>query len=70
MLYVVLELLLYYRITLDFQCKSLKGERAIDNLRNLVRVAKALDSDITYKELANIIEITPGAFYNYLKRLL
>ena len=62
-----MKLLLYYRITLDFQCKSLKGERAIENLRDLIRVAKALDSDITYKELASIIDITPGAFYNYLK---
>lgn len=43
-----------------------KERKAIDNLRKLIRLAKAIDSDITYKELANIIEITPGAFYNYL----
>ena len=35
-------------------------------MRNLIRIAKALDKDITYKELANVIEITPGAFYNYI----
>lgn len=56
----------YYRFALSFQCWE--GEKkAIENLRNLVRIAKALDSDITYKVIAERLEITPGAFYNYLK---
>ena len=46
----------------------MKGVLAIKNLRDLVRLAKALDSDISYKFLAiEVLEITPGAFYNYLK---
>lgn len=59
---------MFSRITLDFQCKILKGELAIENLRDLVRLAKALDSDLNYKFLAvEVLGITPGAFYNYLK---
>lgn len=46
----------------------MKGEFAIKNLRDLVRLAKALDSELSYKYIAiEVLDITPGAFYNYLK---
>ena len=39
----------------------------MQDLRFLIRLAKAFDVNIKYKDLAEIIQITPAAFYNYLK---
>lgn len=38
-----------------------------DYLRHYVKLAKA-NEDITYKELAETIEISEGSFYNWLNR--
>lgn len=37
-----------------------------DYLRKQVKLAKALNSDWTYKNMAEVIDTTPNAFYNWL----
>lgn len=38
-----------------------------DYLRREVRLAKALEDDLYYKDMANYIGITEYSFYNFLK---
>ena len=35
-------------------------------LRKKVRIAKALNRDWSYRQMAEVIQITPNAFYNWL----
>lgn len=35
-------------------------------LRKSVRIAKALNTDWSYRQMAEVIQITPNAFYNWL----
>ena len=37
-----------------------------DKLRENVKLCKAYNSDWSYKQMAEVIEITPHAFYNWL----
>lgn len=37
-----------------------------DKLREQVKLCKVYNSDWSYKQIAEVIEITPHAFYNWL----
>ena len=37
-----------------------------DKLRELVRMAKALNEDWTFKMMSEVIMVTPNTFYNWL----
>lgn len=41
--------------------------KAQNELRKQVKIAKALNSEWSYKLMSEAIEITPHAFYNWLK---
>jgi transposase-like protein len=46
--------------------KELISMNKQDELRKLTRVAKACSEDITYKDLAESIDININSFYNWL----
>ena len=37
-----------------------------DNLREQVKIAKALNPDWSYRQMSEVIDITPNSFYNWL----
>ena len=50
---------------------SVKGEKEKvrqeqEKLRKQVKIAKALNDEWSYKQMSEVIEITPHAFYNWL----
>ena len=43
-----------------------KMQKQGDKLREQVKLCKVYNSDWSYKRIAEVIEITPHAFYNWL----
>ena len=57
----------FYTNAIFSRSKRKKGLISINNkLRNEVKLLKAL-SNISYKEIASYLEITPNSFYSWLK---
>lgn len=53
-------------ITLNSQRERRKSLKEQEKIRRKVKVAKALNDDIYYKDFAEYIEVTEHSFYNWL----
>ena len=46
--------------------KKMITNKRHEQIKRKIRVAKALNPDWSYKQMAQVIDITPNTFYNYL----